>query len=254
MTRRYFTRIRTSGLQSVADVEVEMDGVGGLELAEGAEGITSAGSFAGADGNPDGTPERLASAERPEEVERSLLSTVMHQRLSAYARRYLRDADEAEDIAQETLLRAREGLDMLRDPGRLEAWLFRICRHAAIDRVRARRVRQGLWVSLSDDLDGRPAGPGGAGADAGVDADADRADGAGRLRVLAPEFPAGQRALLAAGWARLELPAQQKLLVRLHYERGWSQARLCRLFGLSPSALRVRLFRARNSLARRAAG
>jgi DNA-directed RNA polymerase specialized sigma24 family protein len=38
----------------------------------------------------------------------------------------------------------------------------------------------------------------------------------------------------------------------LYYERGLSQSTLCRLTGLSPSALRVRLFRARGVLAEEA--
>ncbi|MHC4845030.1 MAG: sigma factor-like helix-turn-helix DNA-binding protein, partial [Planctomycetota bacterium] len=35
----------------------------------------------------------------------------------------------------------------------------------------------------------------------------------------------------------------------LYYERGYSQATICRMTGLSASALRVRLFRARGALA-----
>jgi DNA-directed RNA polymerase specialized sigma24 family protein len=38
----------------------------------------------------------------------------------------------------------------------------------------------------------------------------------------------------------------------LYYEKGFSQTTICRMTGLSASALRVRLFRARGSLVARA--
>jgi len=61
------------------------------------------------------------------------------------------DATEAEDIAQEVLLRA--GLDPagLLAAERADAWLLRVCRHVAIDYVRARRVRQAVWGPMPDE-------------------------------------------------------------------------------------------------------
>jgi DNA-directed RNA polymerase specialized sigma24 family protein len=51
--------------------------------------------------------------------------------------------------------------------------------------------------------------------------------------------------------ARLDLhslPSHQRVLVSLHYELGLSHHTLCRMSGLLPSNLRVRLFRARTAL------
>ncbi|MBM3985366.1 MAG: sigma-70 family RNA polymerase sigma factor, partial [Planctomycetes bacterium] len=45
-----------------------------------------------------------------------------------------------------------------------------------------------------------------------------------------------------------DLPASARVLMSLHYERGLTQPTICRLTGLSTSALRVRLFRARGEL------
>ncbi|GJM21832.1 MAG: hypothetical protein DHS20C15_17470 [Planctomycetota bacterium] len=142
------------------------------------------------------------------------------RRLIAFARRFLGDQQEAEDIVQETLLRAGAAFSRLRSRERLEAWLFRICRHAAIDRVRARRVRQSVWGQLPESVD------------------PELSEGRGHGQGPVP---------LPSGSLR-GMPAHHRLLLCLHYERGLSQARLCALSGLSAPALRVRLYRARQAL------
>jgi len=151
-------------------------------------------------------------------------SAPMHRRLTSFARRFV-GADDAEDVAQETFLRAGLGLDALRAAERAEAWLFRICRHAAIDHVRARRVRRRVWSSLPDDGSERVHAASRAGA---------HRSGPG----LFEEFLAGLQ----------RLPAHHRLLMSLHYLKGYSQETICRMTGLSESALRVRLFRARWAL------
>lgn len=40
--------------------------------------------------------------------------------------------DDAEEVAQETLLRVFQNLDQLRDPERIRAWVFRIARNACL--------------------------------------------------------------------------------------------------------------------------
>jgi RNA polymerase sigma-70 factor (ECF subfamily) len=151
----------------------------------------------------------------------------VRRRLVAFARRYVGDRAAAEDIAQEALLRAGTALPRLRSRERAEAWLFRICRHAAIDHVRSRRVRRRVWAALPEEF----------------------AEGLAAPAPVADEGPAP--ALPPGATARLlrDLPAHHRLLLGLHYEGGLSQGALCRLTGLSPSALRVRLFRARRALA-----
>ena len=143
----------------------------------------------------------------------------MHRRLVAFARRFVGDVGEAEDIAQETLVRAGSGRVRLRTWDRAEAWLFRICRHAAIDHVRARKVRRGVWRQLPED--------------------------AGEWGCAPPdETPPGPEPLDLRSVA-----AQHRLLLGLHYHKGLSQPMLCRMTGLSPSAMRVRLYRARRAVA-----
>ncbi len=64
------------------------------------------------------------------------------------ARGVLRNAADAEDVAQEALLRAYRGFDRLRDRSRFRAWLVRIAFRLALDRLRSakrRDQRDALW-------------------------------------------------------------------------------------------------------------
>jgi RNA polymerase sigma-70 factor, ECF subfamily len=158
-------------------------------------------------------------AVRPQfQLDDEWLGPAMSQRLATFARRFVRDPGEAEDVAQEALMRARENLETLRSPAKAEAWLFRICRHAAIDHARARPVRRSVWAPMPTE-----------GAPPAVIQPIERPRPAARLDLRA-------------------LPSHQRVLVSLHYERGLSHHTLCRMSGLLPSNLRVRLFRARTTL------
>lgn len=59
-------------------------------------------------------------------------------RIVRYVRYLLKDAGEAEDLAQETFIRAHREQETLRDPMALESWLYRIATHLSIDRLRQR--------------------------------------------------------------------------------------------------------------------
>src|SRR6267378_354594 len=64
------------------------------------------------------------------------------------ARGVLRNSADAEDVAQEALLRAYRSFDRLRDRDRFRAWLVRISFRLALDRLRSakrREVRDVLW-------------------------------------------------------------------------------------------------------------
>ena len=55
-----------------------------------------------------------------------------------YIRYLVRDSGEAEDLAQEALLRAHRRRNTLREPAALESWLYQIATHVSIDRLRQR--------------------------------------------------------------------------------------------------------------------
>jgi RNA polymerase sigma-70 factor, ECF subfamily len=68
------------------------------------------------------------------------------------ARGVLHNAADAEDVAQEALLRAYRHFDRLRDRNRFRAWLIRIAFRLALDRLRSRKrseVRDTLWSQPS---------------------------------------------------------------------------------------------------------
>lgn len=58
--------------------------------------------------------------------------------VTRYIRYLVRDATEAEDLAQESFVRAHRQRDTLRDPAALESWLYQIATHVSIDRMRQR--------------------------------------------------------------------------------------------------------------------
>lgn len=58
--------------------------------------------------------------------------------IARYIRYLVRDAPDAEDLAQETLLRAHRERASLRDPAALASWLYQIATHISIDRLRQR--------------------------------------------------------------------------------------------------------------------
>jgi RNA polymerase sigma-70 factor, ECF subfamily len=58
-----------------------------------------------------------------------------------YVQSMVRDPGEAEDLTQETFLRAYKERQSLRESGALVAWLYRIATHAALDKLRQRARR-----------------------------------------------------------------------------------------------------------------
>jgi RNA polymerase sigma-70 factor (ECF subfamily) len=75
-----------------------------------------------------------------------------YHRIFRYILSMVRDTAEAEDLTQETFLRAYRRRDTLRDEGAQTAWLYRIATHVCLDRLRqyARRAP----METDADLDG----------------------------------------------------------------------------------------------------
>ncbi len=73
------------------------------------------------------------------------------QSLYRLAVRLTGEAATAEDLVQETYLRALKAFPSLRDPGRVKPWLFQILSRLAIDRFRS--VRREVPLPAAEDLD-----------------------------------------------------------------------------------------------------
>lgn len=127
-----------------------------------------------------------------------------------------RDAGDAEDLAQEAIVRAFGSRHTYRPDAPFEAWLCRIALHAAHDRRRsawARRVFSLDAIPLSREADGEC-----------PDAAAVRRDGQRRMR-----------AAVAA------LPVRQRVPVWLHFFEQFSLAEIARLEDVPESTVRSRL-------------
>jgi RNA polymerase sigma-70 factor (ECF subfamily) len=199
-------------------------------------------------------------AGRPEAFE-ALVRRHGHE-LRVHCFRMLGSDADAEDLVQETFLRAWHGAARFESRASLRTWLYRIATNACLDALR-RRTRMPVTA-----VGGAPGGGTGDGSAESRPGDARRgADRPGRAaRAYASEAaPAedepdaavvAREAVLAALLAVIEvLPAQQRAVLILRDVFGWSAAESAVLLGTSVPAVNSALQRARAALRdRRAQG
>lgn len=142
--------------------------------------------------------------------------------LARFAYWLSRDRSIAEDIAQETLLRAWRARDALKDPAALRGWLLTIARREHARLYERKRLE---FVSLDDCLD---------------DASREHESGA------AMEGPEGEFHVLRE--AILKLPIEYREPLVLQVLGGFATKEIARELGLTLTAVLTRLFRARNKL------
>jgi len=83
--------------------------------------------------------ELVERAQRGDKGAFALVAGAIADRFLAVARRILRDQDLAEDATQQALLAIWQNLPRLRDPGRFEAWSYRLLVHACYAEGRKER-------------------------------------------------------------------------------------------------------------------
>ncbi len=142
------------------------------------------------------------------------------------AYRMLSNAQDAEDAAQETFLRAYAQIKQFKREQKFATWLLSIDAHFCIDRLRRRKF---LWLSLEDQA---------------------------LSETLTDDAPEPDEDLLRAEDQReieqlLEhLPPASRLVVVLRYWHEQSVEEIARTTGDSAGAVKVKLHRARQALAR----
>ncbi len=149
-----------------------------------------------------------------------------------------RDENEAEDIVQETLLRASRYRGSLADPARLRPWLLRIAVNLLRDHVRRERrlPRVEADQELFERIEGREEVPGESREDLRVELDG-----------AIVEKP---RALLHLCDAKGELRTRDRSVLDARYEEGRSCRETAAVCEIPPNLVKVRLFRARKRLQR----
>lgn len=162
----------------------------------------------------------------------ALLRPELH-RLHQAAWYLARDADEAEDLAQEACVRAFQAISRFDPAAPLGPWLHRILRNVFLDRRKSAASR--LEVR-ADDLDAE---------DAPTSADSS-AEPEGPLDAILT----AERRLQLAELVH-ELPAPFREVLVLSDIQGWNQAEVCAATGLPVGTVKSRLSRARLMLRRR---
>jgi len=67
-----------------------------------------------------------------------------HERIRRYVLHLVRNATEAEDLTQETFLKAHRCIESLNDLGAVRSWLYRIATHVCLDRLRQHKAQISL--------------------------------------------------------------------------------------------------------------
>ena len=152
-------------------------------------------------------------------------------RIVRHIRTLVRNSADAEDLAQETLLRAHRHLDSLKDPGALGLWLYRIATHVSLDFLRQishlSEVPHRLTGEEEDPGEGSTADP-----------EAPRLD---RLVEQSQMSHCVQEFLEA-------LPDSSRVAILLHDLHGLTSVEVARLLKCTPGSAKIRLHRARGRL------
>ena len=140
------------------------------------------------------------------------------------ARGILRNTADAEDVAQEALLRAYRSFDRLRDRARFRAWLVRISFRLALDRLRSAKRREQRDVVWSQPEHQPPA-------------------------PTVEELAASSQFQAHLDRALEELPGKLRLVLLLSAMEGHTIDEISEMVGVSVGTVKSRIFYARKQLA-----
>jgi RNA polymerase sigma-70 factor, ECF subfamily len=161
-----------------------------------------------------------------ETVDAAALFERYHDRIYGYVLHLVKNPAEAEDLTQDTFLRAYERRDTLRNPLAVRGWLYQIATHLSLDRLRQRRPQ----VSM------------------------DSEEGAARVAPIASGSPSGleitERKETSACVQRCLdfLPDNYRAVILLHEAHSLTAAKIADLLGVTVMTVKTRLHRARRKL------
>ncbi len=149
-----------------------------------------------------------------------------YQRIFRYILSMVQDTAEAEDLTQETFLRAYRRRDSLREEGAQTAWLYRIATHVSLDRLR-QYARRGPMESDTD-LD--------------------------QVEIAEPDTPSLQKTIERdeMSWCVQNylnrLSDSYRAVILLHDMHELTASEIAQLLGESLDNVKIRLHRARHKL------
>jgi len=161
-----------------------------------------------------------------ETVDAGVLFETYHDRIYRYVLGFVKDPAEAQDLTQETFLRACRYGDSLRDPDAVRGWLYSIATHVCLDRLRQRKP----LVSL------------------------DSEEGEHRLKPPVSECPSpldiSERKETSACVQRCLdfLPDKYRAVILLHEAHSLTAPEIADLLGVTVATVKIRLHRARRRL------
>lgn len=140
-----------------------------------------------------------------------------------FATRILNNGTEAEDVAQETFLRAWKKASTYEPRARISTWLHTIARNLAFDRLRRRGARGEEFV-VDDERDAAPVSTG------------------------PSQLLAQKQSALTVQAALLRLPERQRVAILLCHEQGHSNIEIATVLDCSIEAVESLLSRGRSQL------
>ncbi len=174
--------------------------------------------------------ERAKAGDRPAFGQ---LVEAYQDKIYGYASRMLGDPDEAEDVAQETFVRAYRSLPHFRGAASFHTWLYRIASNLAIDVARRNRRQSTGNFSLDEPLESEEG-----------DYEREIADESG-----SPEQLAARREMQElVRQAVAELPEKLRAVVVLYELQGESYEDIAEILGCPLGTVKSRLFNARSQL------
>jgi RNA polymerase sigma-70 factor (ECF subfamily) len=154
------------------------------------------------------------------------LFTAYRDRIRRYILGMVRDPAEAEDLTQETFLRAHRRLYLLRHPEAVGSWLYRIATHVCLDRLRQRKPQDSIDEEKT----------------------ANRVDAAVRTHPSLADIAERRQTSLCVQRCLDYLPDNYRAVILLYEIHALTAPEIASLLGLKLTTIKMRLHRARRML------
>ena len=158
----------------------------------------------------------------------SQLYRITHNQVYAVVKTMMKDEDAAQDVVQDSFVKAFQNLSQLQDPEKFLAWVKRIARNRAIDCLR--KSVPVLFSSLSEEEDGV------------IEFEDDRVENLPEVVVDRQETVRLMREILDV------LSEEQRVAVTLFYYEQMSVREIAQLLGVSENTVKSRLAYGRNKI------